>query len=380
MLFFIARPEQKNNTAKLPDIGLMLNFATMKMSKRVLLFMMLIWCACVPDCRAFSLALDSIAAWGKFPHFCIDVYRWGDRFFNTYDSTYVVGTGKKFNIKSKTESWIDYYDFQFENRTRMSMISDPCTSTGFYLTYLAVSIGYDVNVSKYIGGNPKSRRRLNFGFSCSLIAADFFFISNDVGTRITRFGPPGNVTDPDLDFNSINTSTWGVDAYYFFNHKNYSQAAAFSFSKIQKKTSGTLFAGFTYFSQNYNFDFNNTPDYIKKELPKSWTDYYYRVLNHNYALKVGYAYNIVLPHDWLIGLSEAPTLGVRTGYISDPSLSKTTFSFSNRFKASAVYNHGNWFVGVVGDFDTGLVYDKEHTLLNMMWSVNASVGYRFNLW
>ncbi|MGM9872585.1 MAG: hypothetical protein ACI30X_03930, partial [Muribaculaceae bacterium] len=38
---------------------------------------------------AFSLALDSIAEWGKFPRFCIDVYRWGDKFFNSYDSTYV---------------------------------------------------------------------------------------------------------------------------------------------------------------------------------------------------------------------------------------------------------------------------------------------------
>ena len=36
------------------------------------------------DAKPF-LNLDSIAAWGKFPRFCINTYRWGDRFFNGYD-------------------------------------------------------------------------------------------------------------------------------------------------------------------------------------------------------------------------------------------------------------------------------------------------------
>lgn len=353
----------------------------MKPGRFHVVYLLLLLCSvAAPRAEAFSLALDSIAQWGKFPRFCIDVYRWGDKFFNTYDSTYVVGTGCKFNAKFRTESWVDYYNFQFENRTNMSMTSDPCTSIGLYLTYLAVSVGYDINVSKFLGANPRSRKRFNFGFSCSLIAADFYFISNDVGAKVTKFGPPGETFDPHLTFNDINTKTFGLDAYYFFNHTHYSQGAAFGFSKIQKRTSGTLFAGFSYFSQNYWFDFSGMPDYIKNELPESWPNYTYRVLNHNYCFKVGYAANIVLPHNWLIGIQEAPTLGVRTGYISAPELSKTTFSFSNRLKASGVYNKDRWFVGIIADMETGLVYDKEHTMINMIWSVEASVGYRFNLW
>ena len=54
---------------------------------------------------ALSLALDSIATWGKFPRFCVNTYRWGDKFFNSYDSAYVEGTGYKFNVKFKTDSW-----------------------------------------------------------------------------------------------------------------------------------------------------------------------------------------------------------------------------------------------------------------------------------
>ena len=80
------------------------------------LWLALILLLAVFQANALSLALDSIREWGKFPNFCVDVYRWGDRFFNTYDSAYVVGTGHKFNLKLRTESWVDYYNFDLPQR------------------------------------------------------------------------------------------------------------------------------------------------------------------------------------------------------------------------------------------------------------------------
>lgn len=106
--------------------------------------------------QAFSLALDSIATWGKFPKFCIDTYRWGDKFFNGYDTTYVSGTGYKFNLKFKTDSWNEYSSFYFDNNTKMKMQTDPTTQMGLWLTYLAISIGYDKNLSKLFSGDRKS--------------------------------------------------------------------------------------------------------------------------------------------------------------------------------------------------------------------------------
>ena len=73
-----------------------------------MIFVVVAFVASAQSGHAFSLALDSIAEWGKFPRFCIKKYRWGDRFFNSYDSTYVVGTGTKFNVKFKTYSWVDH--------------------------------------------------------------------------------------------------------------------------------------------------------------------------------------------------------------------------------------------------------------------------------
>ena len=48
---------------------------------------------------------------GKFPRFVVNTYRWGNEFFNGYDTTYVQGTGYKFSAKITADSWMDGYSF-----------------------------------------------------------------------------------------------------------------------------------------------------------------------------------------------------------------------------------------------------------------------------
>ena len=155
---------------------------------------------------AISFALDSIAGWGKFPRFCVGVYRWGDKFFNSYDSTYVEGTGYKFNVKLKADSWTDYYNFRLPDEVAMIMISDQTTTLGAYITYLAVSAGYDINVSNLITGAKRTRSRFNFGFNCSLLSVQWQYVSNDVGTTIKRIEEHGRYERTELQFVGINTS------------------------------------------------------------------------------------------------------------------------------------------------------------------------------
>jgi hypothetical protein len=70
---------------------------------------------------------------------------------------------------------------------------------------------------------------------------------------------------------------------------------------------------------------------------------------------------------------------VSKGYInSDEKV--TSFSMFNRFKMSGVWNNGRWFAGVVGKVDLAICYEKESTLANALFSAEACIGYRFNLW
>ncbi len=328
---------------------------------------------------ALSLNLDSIATWGKFPRFCVNTYRWGDKFFNGYDTTYVVGTGYKFNGKITTESWSDGYRFVLPNDKYIFMASDPSTSVGVYLTYLALSAGYDVNISKLLGGSNSRRKRWRFGFNCMLFAAEVYYINNNVGTTIYRFGDKHSPGHYHLPFHGINNTTWGIDAYYFFNHKRYSEAASFNFSRIQKRSQGAFYTGFSIYTQKLDFNFRGLPHDLLLQLPPNWNDYRYRVNTHNYAIRFGYGYNWVFRPKWVLGVSESPIIGIRKGYINS-DIEKISFSMYNRAKLSVVWNSGRWFLGACGKFEVAIVNDEKTTYAGGVLSGEIVFGCRFNLW
>lgn len=339
-------------------------------------FMVVVSMMLLPGASAISFSLDSIAEWGKFPRFCVNTYRWGDKFFNSYDSTYVVGTGTKFNVKLTTDSWNNNYHFVLPDLEKIDMMSDPSTSAGVYLTYLAVSVGYDINVSHLFNGVENARSRYRFGFDCSLLSVELYWENNDVGTTIKRFGPYRKLKMP---FDGTHIYSWGIDVYYFFNHKRYSQAAAFNFSKIQRKSEGSFYAGLSIFALNYDFDFSNLDRKLLDVLPTDWPDYHFRTATHNYGVRFGYGYNWVPAKNWTICASLSPTIGFKRGYINSGT-HEYSLSIYNRVKGSVVWNHGRWFVGAVGKLDISLVRHNSTTFYGGDASVSGAVGYRFNLW
>lgn len=346
------------------------------MKRTAIIISLFVACLLLPvRAHGISFALDSIATWGKFPRFVVNTYRWGDQFFNGYDTTYVVGTGYKWNAKVALDSWVDGYRFVLPNNTQIHMNSDPSTSIGAYLTYLAVSVGYDVNLSQLFTGNHNSRKRWRFGFNCMLFAAEAYLIRNDVGTTIKRFGD----NNYNIPFQGIDNTTWGIDAYYFFNHKRYSEAAAFNFSRIQKRSQGAFYTGFSIYTQKLDFDFRSLPPELQAKLPASWKDYSYSVDTHNYAIRFGYGYNWVFHPGWVIGISESPIVGIRSGYINS-KYKKLSFSMYNRAKLSVIWNHGRLFAGAVGKFDAAIINDHETTYAGGVLSGEAIFGCRFNLW
>lgn len=261
------------------------------------------------------------------------------------------------------------------------MSSDYCTSAGFWLTYLAVSVGYDLNVSKYLGGSETSRRKFQFRFNCALFSADLYWISNDVGTEITSFGPKDHTYNPNVRFTGINTNIFGVDVYYHFNNKQYSRAAAFNYSKIQKRSQGSFYLGFSYWKQDFTFDFNHLPEDMIQYLPPDWADfnYIYNSVANNYSVRVGYGYNWVPARHWLIGISESPILGLRNGTLNGDKR-RVSVSLYNRAQLSIIWNNRKWFGGIIGSFENGVFFAKKHALINGVYSIEASFGLRFNLW
>lgn len=180
-------------------------------------------------------------------------------------------------------------------------------------------------------------------------------------------------------FDGVRTSSWGIEAVYFFNNKRYSYAAAFSISKLQLRSQGSFFVGFSYNNQDLNFDFAKLPDYLKPQLPEEWHSRVFTVKEQTCGVKGGYAYNWVPAKHYNIGVSEAVIPSVSKGEQSsvNPGCS---FRLYNRLNLSATWNNHRWFAGIVGKTDVAVVADKKTILANSLFSVEMKVGWRFNLW
>lgn len=348
----------------------------MRLLRLPILFLILVFSTL--HLSAVSFDLDSIAQWGKLANFCVKTYRWGDKFFNTYDSTYVSGTGTKFNIKLTTNSWNDYYQFRFNDDVSMNMRSSFTTYAGIHLSYLAISVGYEINMNKLFGEITTPKQSFNFSFNCALFSADLYFNRNQTPTKITRFRSGQYRVRENFAFQGINSDIWGIDIYYFFNNKRYSQAAAFNFGKIQKKSQGTWLLGLSYSRQDYQFDFNELPISLKSYLPDNWNYKTYTINTHIYSIKGGFAYNWVPIRNWLFAFSECPTVGLRMGEINNNS--QTTLAITNIFRASVIFNYNKFFTGVVGKIYTNLTRENSSIFIGNIFSIELSVGYRFNLW
>lgn len=66
---------------------------------------------------------DTTICYPKFVGFLVNVYNWGDEFFNGTDPEYVQGTGRRWKVLLKNDNWLDSYLMDFDHMN-MRMMSD----------------------------------------------------------------------------------------------------------------------------------------------------------------------------------------------------------------------------------------------------------------
>ena len=103
---------------------------------------------------------DESIVYPSFLQMCVNIYRWGDRTFNSYDPDYVVGTGKRCKALVKNEEWMDSYAMRFPGKKSLSMISNVSINFGAYVSYMALSVGYSGEVNRLFDGRGTGHRKL----------------------------------------------------------------------------------------------------------------------------------------------------------------------------------------------------------------------------
>ena len=207
----------------------------------------------------------------------------------------------------------------------------------------------------------------------------------------------------------IKVHTVIADAFYLFNGKRFSYAAAYSQSKIQKRSAGSLMAGAMYYQGTIDYADHSNGDliYAMQGLGK--------VKLWQGSVGVGYAYNWVPVRGLLVNatampmltlvnrikvygyatnveqLMEAPTFwdpdssdeewdkwfysNVRIAPMGDKTFnSGMTLNFDARL--SVTYNFDRYFVSAYGQFNNMRYrHNSSHGHLND-WFVNTSLGIR----
>ena len=128
--------------------------------------------------------------------------------------------------------WMRTYIMQLADHSTIHITSRLYDDLGIHLSFMAVSVGYSFNLNSFMGDDTR-RNRFDFNFTCSRFALNYWKQGVNGGAIIRKFGDYQGGHHLNYKFSDIDVDDSHLDLYYFFNNQQYSQAAAYCFSKYQ---------------------------------------------------------------------------------------------------------------------------------------------------
>ena len=318
---------------------------------------------------------DTTVEYPKFVKFCVDVYNWADKAFNSYDTTYVVGTGRRWKARVAFDGWTDSYNMNLNHKMPVTLISDPYLNASVYLQYMAVSVNYGVDLNNIFFNKPVNHRKLELGFNCARFNLDVAFNRNSGGTYIRTFGDYKRGHLIKEDFPGLDMTSFTADLYYYFNNYRYANGAAYYFSKIQKRSAGSFILGFTYAYEDVELDFTRIADFLKPYLTVD--DRHFRFHYHSYCLLFGYGFNWVLNKHFLYNISVMPSVGVIHCYEDSYDGADKMLSLNAKGRMSLTYNRGDFFTCLILKADGKWYKTGRLSAFSAIENFSLSVGVRF---
>lgn len=319
---------------------------------------------------------DTTIKYPKFLDFSFKMYRWANHTFNYYDTAYVVNPGspgRRWKVMIKNNNWLDFYSGHLgKKQCPVQMNSDITSLFGFHISGMGLSLTYMINVRDLLAGKFIHNRRLQFSFTTSRIFIEGYYRKNDQSTvHLHRLGK----WNGDEIFSGLKRESYGLDAYYIFNHTHYSQAAAYCFSKLQKRSSGSLLAGIYLSHQDVVMDMSTLDNEHKVYLPDEVTDYRFRY--RDFGVMVGYGYSWVFHHGWLYNITVAPSIGYRKSFPNSIEGKKHLLSTNLNGRMALVRTAGNFFYAFNFNHEGHWYRSLIHSFYSSSNNFDLTAGFRF---
>ncbi len=315
---------------------------------------------------------DSTMGYPKFVEFCYKVYTWGDKTFNSYDSAYVVPTGKNWKLTLKNQNWMDNLSGGDGNDHAM-FTSGAASNLGLYLSFMAVSVGYSIDVDR-ISGAKGTSEMIEFSFTCARFTAEAHKTTN-TGRMRARVKLEGGDWRRGSDLDALQRKSMGVSATYFFNNRKYAQAAAYCFSKFQRRSAGSALAGFSINNYDFLIDPEGLTEQQYMEFEKIGVSH---VRYTDYCLMGGYAHNWVLNPKLLLNLTALAGTGVKHIHSTSALPSANSGALRMTGKLALTYNFKRYFASFQANVGTSMYFaSKQRHFGYTIASLTAVLGIRF---
>lgn len=314
---------------------------------------------------------DESMGYPRFLLFCWKVYKWGDKAFNSYDPDYVVSTGKNWKLTLKNQNWIDNFAVSTTDGNAI-FTSGAATNLGLYISFMAVSVGYSLDVDRLIGDRGTSEM-LEFSFTCARFTAEAHKTTN-TGRMKSRIKLKGGDWHRGDMLNAMRRESMGMSATYFFNNKKYARAAAYCYSKYQLRSAGSFLAGFSI--DNYDFKIDTqllTPDQAQ-EFAKAGVSH---MCYTEYCLATGYAYNWVINPKLLFNATGTVGTGLKHIHSSEFYEASNRWALNPRGSFALTYNHKRFFASLQTNVSTSVNINKDWYFDYTIADFSTVFGIRF---
>ena len=319
---------------------------------------------------------DERVEWPRVLGWCVNIYNHVNRAINSYDPVYVEPMPEDGMIRIISDNWNDMYGIDLSSNKRVGLNSRPFYTAGLDLSYFGIGYTLSLDLSNIIGNRSEDHKSHKLGLTTQVFAIDYKFNSSKDGSRIMSLSDVPDHIELGREFPGVDMRTWSLTGYYFLNNKKYSQAAAYSYSRRQKKSAGTILVGISYTSSDLFFDFEQLPADLLPYMADQET-LKYRFHYRNTALLLGYAYNFAIHRNFLINLTAVPGLGINHCYEDSQDRSRNMVAFSGHGGMSAVYNLNRFFCGADAKFDVIAYRTSRYGLISNVLNFSLSVGSRF---
>lgn len=305
--------------------------------------------------------------------------------FNAVDTTFISPNLYNLAFMLEHSSWYEYYRLgSNSNNGEQSISFSPNANfkLGVYFGWHWIFLGYSFDVKDIFGGHKNKAKKTEMALNLysSKFGVDLYWRKTGSDFKIRSYnGFQLNTPTKNMDFNGFQSKIKGLNAYWIFNYKRFSYPAAYSQSTNQRKSAGSLMAGFSYSQHNISFDYDKLPTEMRDQLHNALL--FKKVKYSDYSLCLGYGYNWVFAKNWVSNLSLLPAIAYKKSKINDTPQPHTHWikdiNFDLITRASIVYNNSKYFAGAALVMHTYDYRKEDFSLTNTFGTLRVYVGLNF---